>query len=186
MPSGVSLNSGENFRMKCICSTALGGRCLWFANQDGDFWTTATVWQRHPARGLSVFKAKGPLSLTVSVCHNSHISRDGTSRGCYYWIVCIFSHKNLIIHTEQYTYSQHRGNTCTVTNSIHTAVDAHTHTHTHTYYNAAFWAGCVGRWHCLTLSHLLSALPALLWDIARCRERESKREIAREGREREH
>lgn len=50
-------------------------------------------------------------------------------------------------------------------------------THTqNTYYNAAFWAGCVGRGHCLTLSHLLSTLPALLWDTARCRENESEKE----------
>lgn len=62
-----------------------------------------------------------------------------------------------------------------------------THSHTqNTYYNAAFWAGCVGRWHCLTLSHLLSALPALLWDIARCLEGKSKKERNRERqRERE-
>lgn len=45
-----------------------------------------------------------------------------------------------------------------------------------TYYNGAFWARCVGRWHCLTLSHLLSSLPALLWDTARCKDRERKRE----------
>lgn len=86
---GVSLNRGENL---CICSTALGGGCLWFANQDADFWTTATVWQRHKARGLSVFKAKGPLSLTVSVCHCAHISRDGTSMGCCCWGCRTFVH----------------------------------------------------------------------------------------------
>lgn len=79
---GVSSNRGENFRMKCICGTAVGGRRLWFANQDGDFWTTATVWQRQPATGLSAFKAKGPLSLTVGECLYSHTSRDGTSRRC--------------------------------------------------------------------------------------------------------
>lgn len=111
LPSGVLLNRGENFRMKCICSTALGGRCLWFASQDGDFWTTATVRQRQPARGLSVFKAKGSLSLTVSVCRYSHISRDGTSRSCCSYIVYICKHTNVIIalnsthHNTEATYA---------------------------------------------------------------------------------
>lgn len=44
------------------------------------------------ATGLSVFKAEGPHSFTVSVCRYSHTSRDGTSRSCWCWIVYICTH----------------------------------------------------------------------------------------------
>lgn len=71
-PSGLWLNRGENFRMKCICSRAVGGRCLWFANQDGDFWTTITVWQRQPQgcqrskpRALSVLQSQCVVTPTL-------------------------------------------------------------------------------------------------------------------------
>lgn len=95
---------------------------------------------------------------------------------------CIHLYTHKFDHTHWTIYTQHTGNIRKVTNSVLTPVDVHTHRNAqYTYYNAAFWAGCVGRWHCLTLSHLLSALPALLWDTARCTERESKREKEREG-----
>lgn len=125
LPCGVSLNRGENFRMKCICSTAVGGRCLWFANQDGDFWTTATVWQRQPATGLSVFKAKGPLSLTVSVCLYSHTSRDGTSRSCWCWIVYFCT------HTWSYALSRIHLNIVKYCTCSCGGTCTHSHTYTH-------------------------------------------------------
>lgn len=116
--------------MKCICSTALGGRCLWFANQDGDFWTTATVRQRQPARGMSVFKAKGSLSLTVSVCCYSHISRDDTSRSCCSCIVCICTRADVITHAAN---SIHRNTEVTYASSQILYILSWMHRHTHTF-----------------------------------------------------
>lgn len=70
---GGGVNWGESFSTKHIWCASLGCRYLWFANQDGDFWTTATASKDSQPDACLCSK---PRTFSVSVCRYTHMLWD--------------------------------------------------------------------------------------------------------------